>query len=116
MIKRNSLGKRYKKSRIVGTTNCPRLYVFCTNNHIYAQIIDDTVGHTLLTVSTLDNSIKQLIKYSATCKSAQMVGDLVAQKALRCKIKSVVFDRGCHLYHGKVKALADSARERGLTF
>lgn len=108
-------GKR-KKSKFLDTFKSPRLYVFRSNNHIYAQVIDNTTGYTLLTVSTLDSSIKALSSSRATCQSAQKVGELIAKKALGKGIKSVVFDRGKYLYHGRIKALADSARQEGLIF
>jgi large subunit ribosomal protein L18 len=89
------------------------LAIHYSNQHIYAQVIDDTVGRTLVAASTLDKSIE---KASSNVESAQKVGKLIAERAKGSNISNVVFDRGGHLYHGKVKALADAAREGGLQF
>nr|WDA98990.1 ribosomal protein L18 [Sciadococcus taiwanensis] len=116
-MKKNALvKKKHKKSRAIGTSNLPRLYVFRSNQHIYAQLIDDRNGYTLLTVSSLDATIKSLLSSTASCYAAKKVGTLIAEKTLSKGIKSVVFDRGKYLYHGRVKTLADSARQVGLKF
>ena len=94
----------------------PRLSVFRSNKHIYAQIIDDLGGHTLATASTIDREIKPKIKTGADKAAAAEVGKAVAERAAAAGIKDVVFDRGGYLFHGRVKALADAAREGGLSF
>lgn len=104
------------RNRISGTTECPRLVVFRSNNHMYAQIIDDTVGITLVSASTLEKSIKNAVDHTNDVAAATCVGKAVAEKALAKGIKTVVFDRGGYVYKGKVKALADAAREAGLEF
>lgn len=101
------------RTKISGTTECPRLAVCKTNKNIIAQVIDDTKGETLVYVSTLDKEIKTK---SSNVEAAKEVGALIAKKALKKNIKSVVFDRGGFLYHGAVKALAEAAREGGLEF
>ena len=103
------------RNRISGTTEKPRLSVFRSNNHMYAQIIDDTVGHTLCAASTLDKAAKDL-EYTDTVEAAAFVGKTIAEKAAEKGIKEVVFDRGGFIYHGKIQALADAAREAGLEF
>jgi large subunit ribosomal protein L18 len=92
------------------------LAVFRSNTHIYAQVIDDVAQHTLVAASTLDPDLKQALSSSATCEASAEVGKLVAQRAIAKGIEQVVFDRGGKLYHGRVKALADAAREAGLNF
>ena len=104
------------RKKIKGTPERPRLNVFRSLNHIYAQIIDDTTGNTLVAVSTLDGSLKGKLKSGGNKEAAKEVGRLIAQKAAEKGIKSVVFDRGGYIYHGRVKELADSAREAGLEF
>jgi len=107
--------KRVRK-RIVGTPSVPRLNVFRSLKHIYAQIIDDAAGRTLVSSSTLDTDIRdQLVGLSKT-EQAQIVGKRLAEKALSSGVTRVVFDRGGYLYHGRVKALADASREGGLQF
>ena len=101
------------RTKVSGTTECPRLAVTKSNKNIIAQIIDDTKGETLVYVSTLDSKIKTK---QANVEAAKEVGALVAKKALEKNIKDVVFDRGGHIYHGVVKALAEAAREAGLNF
>ena len=106
--------KHYKlRNRINGTSERPRLSVFRSNDHMYAQIIDDTVGNTLVSASTLDKEIKT--KKSNT-EAAKEVGALIAKRAEAKKIKTVVYDRSGYIYHGVVKALAEAAREGGLEF
>lgn len=101
------------RRKVVGTAARPRLAVHYSNQHIYAQAIDDSAGRTLCAASTLDPAFEQ---GSSNVASAQQVGKLLAERALAANISAVVFDRGGHLYHGKVKALADAAREGGLQF
>ncbi|MBQ9266775.1 MAG: 50S ribosomal protein L18 [Clostridia bacterium] len=101
------------RRKISGTTECPRLCVFRSNKGIYAQIIDDTVGKTLVSASTLDKEVKTK---ASNIEAAKEVGELVAKRAKKAGIENVVFDRGGYIYHGKVKALAEAAREAGLQF
>ena len=109
--------KHYRmRHNINGTADRPRLAVFRSNNHIYAQVIDDTVGKTLVAASTLDKDIKANLEFTDNMDAATAVGKAVAEKAVAAGIKEVVFDRGGFLYHGKIKALADAAREAGLEF
>ena len=107
---------RRLRSRLVGTANKPRLCVFRSNNHMYAQIIDDTVGNTLVAASTLDKEVKAELEKTNDVDAAAKVGAAIAKKALDKGIKTVIFDRGGYIYQGKVKALADAAREAGLEF
>ncbi len=104
------------RKKISGTAARPRLDVFRSLSHIYAQIIDDEKGVTLVAASTLDKAIKDKIDFGGNVEAAKEVGKLVAEKALEAGITEVVFDRGGYPYHGRVKALADSAREAGLKF
>jgi len=101
------------RRKVSGTAERPRLAVHYSNQHIYAQVIDDTAGKTLVSASTLDKSFESA---SSNIESAQKVGALIAERAKGSNISAVVFDRGGHLYHGKIKALADAAREAGLQF
>jgi large subunit ribosomal protein L18 len=94
----------------------PRLSVFRSSKHIYAQIIDDVNGSTVVAASTLDADIKGKVKTGADVKAAKEVGLLIATRAIKAGLKEVVFDRGGYIYHGRVKALADGAREGGLSF
>jgi large subunit ribosomal protein L18 len=93
-----------------------RLSVFRSSKHIYAQVIDDAAGKTMAAASTLDKDLKGLLKKGSDLEAAQAVGKLVAERAIEVGVKEVVFDRGGYLYHGRVKALADAAREAGLNF
>ncbi|BBF44431.1 LSU ribosomal protein L18p [Lachnospiraceae bacterium KM106-2] len=104
------------RSRLAGTATTPRLAVFRSNNHMYAQIIDDTVGHTLVSASTLQNDVKADLEKTNDVNAAAKLGTVIAKKALEAGITSVVFDRGGFIYQGKIKALADAAREAGLQF
>lgn len=104
------------RRRVEGTPERPRLAVFRSNQHIYAQVIDDTQHHTLVSASTLDPDLKSNLDSGANCEASTAVGKLVAERLLAQGIKQVVFDRGGNLYHGRVKALADAAREAGLDF
>jgi len=94
----------------------PRLSVFRSGKHIYAQVIDDTEGRTLAAASSLDKDLRDALKTGADKSAAAAVGKLVAERALAAGVSAVVFDRGSYLYHGRVKALADAAREGGLAF
>ena len=102
--------------KVKGTTLRPRLCVFRSLNHIYAQVIDDSQGHTLVFASTLDPEIKNEVDGKAKVGEAELVGSLVAKRAVSQGINQVVFDRGGYKYHGRVKALADAARRDGLVF
>jgi large subunit ribosomal protein L18 len=105
------------RKKISGTSERPRLSVFRSLHHIYAQVIDDTKGNTLLMVSTLDPELrKDLAGKSGNIEAAKLVGNIVAKKALEKGIKQVVFDRGGQIFHGRVAALATAAREGGLEF
>lgn len=107
---------RRLRNRISGTASTPRLAVFRSNNHMYAQIIDDTVGNTLVSASTLQKDVKAELEKTNNVEAAAYLGTVIAKKALEKGIKEVVFDRGGFIYQGKVKALADAAREAGLEF
>ena len=104
------------RSRLSGTPEQPRLAVFRSNNHMYAQIIDDTVGKTLVSASTLDKEVKAECEKTNNVDAAAVVGTVVAKRALEKGITTVVYDRGGFVYEGKVKALAEAAREAGLEF
>lgn len=104
------------RSHLAGTPARPRLSVFRSNKHIYAQIIDDENAVTLAAASTMEKAIKDELQYTDTVEAAQAVGTAVAKKALEKGITEVVFDRGGYIYQGKVQALADAAREAGLKF
>ncbi|MFZ9972677.1 MAG: 50S ribosomal protein L18 [Vulcanococcus sp.] len=110
--------KRHRRLRrnLSGTAARPRLAVFRSNNHIYAQLIDDEAQSTLCSASTVDKELRSSVSAAATCDASVAVGQLVAKRALAKGIQQVVFDRGGNLYHGRVKALADAAREAGLQF
>ncbi|XGV96463.1 MAG: 50S ribosomal protein L18 [Leptolyngbya sp. BL-A-14] len=118
LTRKESTRRRHTRvrRRVIGTPERPRLAVFRSNQHIYAQVIDDTVQHTLASASTLDPDLKTSIDSGSNCDASIAVGKLVAQRSLAKGIKQVVFDRGGSLYHGRVKALADAAREAGLIF
>ena len=121
MSKKSRTDVRVKKHRrlrnyLSGTSERPRLAVFRSNNHMYAQIIDDTVGNTLVAASTVEKEISAELEHTNTVEAAAYVGTVVAKRALEKGITTVVFDRGGFIYQGKVKALADAAREAGLEF
>ena len=107
---------RKLRNRFSGTAERPRLAVFRSNNHMYAQIIDDTVGNTLVSASTLQKDVKAELEKTNNVEEAAYLGTVIAKKAIEKGITSVVFDRGGFIYHGKIKALADAAREAGLNF
>ena len=122
MVSKESRAKvRVKKhmkirNRFSGTAERPRLAVFRSNNHMYAQIIDDTVGHTLVAASTLEKEIKAELEKTNNVDAAAYLGTVIAKRAIEKGIKEVVFDRGGFIYQGKIAALADAAREAGLEF
>ena len=117
LTRRESKQIRHRRIRgtVDGSPDRPRLAVFRSHQHIYAQVIDDVQQHTLVAASTLDSTLKSL-NSGANCKASVEVGKLIAQRALEKGISKVVFDRGGNLYHGRVKALAEAAREAGLDF
>ena len=104
------------RNRFAGTSERPRLAVFRSNNHMYAQIIDDTVGNTLVSAYTVQKEIKAELEKTNNVDAAAYLGTVIAKRALEKGITTVVFDRGGFIYQGKVKALADAAREAGLEF
>lgn len=122
MVKKESRARvRAKKHRRIrnrfsGTPDRPRLAVFRSNNHMYAQIIDDTVGNTLVSANTLQKDVKAELEKTNDVDAAARLGSVIAKKALEKGINTVVFDRGGFIYQGKIKALADAAREAGLDF
>ena len=121
MSKKSRTDVRVKKHRrlrnyLSGTSERPRLAVFRSNNHMYAQIIDDTVGNTLVAASTVEKESSAELEHTNTVEAAAYVGTVVAKRALEKGITTVVFDRGGFIYQGKIQALADAAREAGLEF
>ncbi|WP_320663744.1 50S ribosomal protein L18 [Prochlorococcus sp. MIT 1223] len=111
--------KRHKRLRrnLSGTSQKPRLAVFRSNNHIYAQVIDDDSQSTICAASTIEKDLRVNLKSNGSnCDASKAVGELVAQRALSKGVQQVVFDRGGNIYHGRVKALAEAAREAGLEF
>ncbi len=122
MILNNKLQRRLRKKlrirkKIAGTPECPRLTIYRSSKHVYAQIIDDTAGKTLAAASTLSKEIKEEAQKSLPhIELCKLVGKLAAKRALEKNIQQVVFDRNGYLYHGRVKAIADGAREAGLKF
>ena len=121
MRKNDSRVARYRRhtrvrAKVEGTTSSPRLCVFRSSNHIYAQVIDDSRGHTLISASTLDPEIKGNVIDKTKTDKAELVGSLIAKRTLSNGVNQVVFDRGGYKYHGRVKALAEAARQAGLKF
>lgn len=122
MIKKDSRTenrvKKHKKirNRFSGTSERPRLAVFRSNNHMYAQIIDDTVGNTLVSASTVQKDVKAELEHTNNVEAAAHLGKVIAEKAMEKGITEVVFDRGGFIYQGKIQALAEAAREAGLKF
>jgi large subunit ribosomal protein L18 len=116
--KKDSHLKRKKRVRkkIIGASERPRLNVYRSNRHIYAQVIEDAAGKILITASTLSKEFRDKIKDSKKAEAAKKIGEFIAKKAIAKGIDNVVFDRGGFLYHGRVKAVADGAREAGLKF
>ena len=110
--------KKHRRMRhhLAGTSARPRLAVFRSNKHMYAQIIDDSVGHTLVAASTLQNELKGELEKTNDVAAAAALGTLIGKKAIDAGITEVVFDRGGYIYHGRVQAVADAAREAGLKF
>ena len=110
--------KKHRRLRhhLNGTATTPRLAVFRSNKHMYAQIIDDTVGKTLVSASTLQKDVKAELEQTNTVAAAAYLGTVIGKKAVEAGIEEVVFDRGGYLYHGRVKELAEGARENGLKF
>lgn len=104
------------RKKISGTNERPRLCIYRGHKNIYAQIIDDSKGHTVVCASTLSADLKEKIKVADTIPAAKAAGELIAKKALEKGIKKVVFDRGGYIYHGRIKAFADAARQAGLEF
>ena len=104
------------RNRFAGTAERPRLAVFRSNNHMYAQIIDDTVGNTLVAASTVEKDVKAELNKTNDVEAAAYLGKVIAERALEKGITTVVFDRGGFIYQGKISALADAAREAGLVF
>jgi large subunit ribosomal protein L18 len=117
-LKKQARFKRKKRIRkhLSGTPEKPRLSVFRSSKHIYAQLIDDTSGHTLAAASSLDNALKEKSDFENKVSKASFVGKLIAERAISMGIKKVVFDRNGFLYHGRVKAVSEGARKGGLNF
>ena len=117
-VKRAMLLRRHLRSRrrLEGTHERPRLSVYRSLKHVYAQVIDDVSGRTLVSASTLSEPLQGTLKSTGSCAAAAKVGELLAAKAQEAGIKAVCFDRGGRLYHGRVKALAEAARKSGLKF
>jgi large subunit ribosomal protein L18 len=118
LTRKESVQRRHRRVRrkVFGTSERPRLAVFRSNQHIYVQVIDDTRHHTLAAASTLEADLKPDLATGANCEASAKVGQLIAERAIAKGIQQVVFDRGGNLYHGRIKALADAAREGGLSF
>ena len=104
------------RRRMNGSPDRPRLCIYRSNKHIYAQIVDDTQAHTLVAASSLDSELTDKLKKTWNKDSAEAVGELVAKRAIKMGIQSVVFDRGGYIYHGRVAAVAEAARKSGLEF
>ena len=104
------------RTRVSGQAKAPRLNVFRSLNHIYAQVVDDSSGHTLISASSRDKEVRKTLKSGGNIVAAKVVGQVLAQRAVAAGIPGVVFDRGGYAYHGRVKALADAARAAGLKF
>ena len=116
--RKNRVRKRHQTIRVkvAGTSDAPRLAVYRSTKHIYAQVINDETGVTLASASSVDKDMKEQLKHGGNIEAAKVVGEAVAKKALAVGVKDVVFDRGGFLYHGRIQALADAAREAGLNF
>ena len=116
--KKESLKKRHQRVRLKvnGTSDCPRLAVYRSTKHIYAQIIDDVKGVTLASASSVDKELKEQLSHGGNIDAAKVVGELLAKRAKKAGVKDCVFDGGGFLYHGRIAALADAAREGGLNF
>lgn len=118
LTRKESKARRHRRIRgkVEGSPERPRLAVFRSNEHIYAQVIDDTQHHTLAAASTLEPDLKSKLASGANCEASTEVGKLIAERSIAAGITKVVFDRGGNLYHGRIKALAEAAREAGLDF
>jgi large subunit ribosomal protein L18 len=118
LTRRESKVRRHRRVRgkVDGSSERPRLAVFRSNEHIYAQVIDDTQRCTLASASTLETDLKTKLSSGSNCEASTEVGKLIAARSLAAGITKVVFDRGGNLYHGRIRALADAAREAGLEF
>lgn len=118
LTRKESTRRRHRRVRrtVLGTSERPRLAVFRSNQHIYAQVIDDSKHHTLAAASTLEADLRSELETGSNMDASAKVGKLIAERAKAQGIEQVVFDRGGNLYHGRVKALADAAREGGLEF
>jgi large subunit ribosomal protein L18 len=119
MLRKQALRERRHarvRKKVSGTPERPRLAVFRSEHHIYAQVIDDAVGRTVASASTMDKTLKGQVGYGGNVEAAKRVGQLVAERAKEQGVSRVVFDRGGFAYHGRVAALADAARESGLEF
>ena len=116
--RKTKVQKRHQSIRVKlsGTAEAPRLAVYRSTKHIYAQLIDDVKGVTIVSASSVDKDLKAKLKHGGNIESAKAVGEAVAKKALKKGVKNIVFDRGGFLYHGRIAALADAAREAGLNF
>ena len=108
--------RRRVRQNVIGTADRPRLNVFRSSAHIYAQVIDDIKGTTLAAASSLDKSLRTSLKSTSSIEAAKAVGKLLADRAKAAQISAVVFDRGGRMYHGRIKALAEASREGGLQF
>ncbi|NJK28574.1 MAG: 50S ribosomal protein L18 [Coleofasciculaceae cyanobacterium SM2_3_26] len=118
LTRREQVQRRHRRvrRRVLGTTERPRLAVFRSHKHIYAQVIDDSQHRTLVAASTIDIELRSQLSSTGTCDASFEVGKLLAQRAIAKGVQQVVFDRGGNLYHGRIKSLADGAREAGLDF
>lgn len=118
LTRKASARRRHRRVRkkVEGSAQRPRLAVFRSNQHIYVQLIDDQQQHTLVTASTLEKELRAQLPSGATCQASAQIGKLIAERSLEKGISKVVFDRGGNLYHGRVQALAEAAREAGLDF
>ena len=114
-LRRQQVHTRLRR-RVRGVAHAPRLNVFRSSSHIYAQVVDDTQGTTLVSASSLDKEVRETLKSGGNVAAAKVVGQVIAKRAREAGLGRVVFDRGGYAYHGRVKALADAAREAGLNF
>ena len=114
--KARHIRRKRVRRKVRGSSDRPRLCVFLSNRHIYSQVIDDTAGRTLVAASTLSKELKGKMKDTDNLDASKKVGELVAQKCLKAGIKRVAFDRNGFIYHGRMRVLADAAREKGLEF
>lgn len=117
-VRKTQVQRRHQSIRlkISGTPECPRLAVYRSTKHIYAQLIDDVNNVTLVSASSIDKDLKENLAHGGNIDAAKVVGEAIGKKALEAGIKDVVFDRGGFLYHGRIQALAEAAREAGLNF